>query len=142
MAFLPVVCRMGLLISRVTNSSISILRRVQSYGFRVWPSPSPWAMPFFAIAYGFTHLLEFVVVWKPSYWFAEGDRILTAFASAITAALLPFCLPRIGTMIAHAEFFKGNKHPVLLATKSSGDTSADRNLAFNKALIASSPFAL
>src|SRR6266550_7631413 len=48
------------------------------------------AFGLFILACGCTHLVEVVTVWVPVYVFAAAVKILTALASVITAAVLPF----------------------------------------------------
>jgi PAS domain S-box-containing protein len=42
----------------------------------------------FIVACGFTHAMEIWTIWHPSYWLAGGIKLITAFASVSTAALL------------------------------------------------------
>jgi signal transduction histidine kinase len=56
----------------------------------------------FIIACGFTHFMEIVVLWKPLYWLAGDLKLVTAFASVVTAIALPPLIPQIHTMIRSA----------------------------------------
>jgi signal transduction histidine kinase len=73
----------------------------------------------FILACGFTHFMAVVVLWYPLYWL-EGDvKLITACASAITAAALPVYLPRIRRVILGAASSMENErrlHSVLEST--------------------------
>src|SRR6202161_905127 len=42
----------------------------------------------FIIACGFTHAMEILTIWHPTYWLSGGIKLVTAFASVSTAILL------------------------------------------------------
>src|ERR1700676_1341064 len=44
----------------------------------------------FILACGATHIMEIVTLWFPAYWASTDIKIITATASAMTAASLPF----------------------------------------------------
>ena len=73
----------------------------------------------FILACGFTHFMSVVVLWYPLYWL-EGDvKLITACASAITAAMLPAYLPAIRGVIREAASSSKNErrlHAVLEST--------------------------
>jgi diguanylate cyclase (GGDEF)-like protein/PAS domain S-box-containing protein len=76
----------------------------------------------FILACGFTHFMAVVVLWKPLYWL-EGDmKLITAVASAITAAVLPVYLPRIRGVIQGAAASAENERRFLAAANSSLDS--------------------
>jgi PAS domain-containing protein len=47
-----------------------------------------WAFGVFIVSCGATHFLEVVTIWKPVYWLLAAVKIVTATASAGTAAVL------------------------------------------------------
>jgi PAS domain S-box-containing protein len=47
-----------------------------------------WAFGLFIVSCGAMHLLEIVTVWKPVYWLLAAVKVVTAMASAGTAAVL------------------------------------------------------
>jgi PAS domain S-box-containing protein len=76
----------------------------------------------FIVACGFTHLLDVVVLWQPLYWLAGDVKLLTAFASLLTAVALPFYLPGVKSMLRNAKIAADNEHRFLAATNSSLDS--------------------
>jgi signal transduction histidine kinase len=59
--------------------------------------PFPWiflAFGVFIVACGATHFMEVWTLWHSDYWMAGGVKVLTAFASVVTALLLPPLIPR------------------------------------------------
>ena len=68
--------------------------------------PFSWmflAFGLFIVACGFTHFMEIVVLWKPLYWLPSDVKLVTAFASVITAIALPGLIPRVHAMVASAH---------------------------------------
>lgn len=61
------------------------------------------AFGLFILACGCTHLVEVVTVWVPVYVFAAAVKILTALASVITAAVLPFTVPQTLALVQQAK---------------------------------------
>jgi two-component sensor histidine kinase len=57
----------------------------------------------FILACGCTHLVEVVTVWVPIYVFAAAVKIVTALASVITAAVLPFTVPQTLALVQQAK---------------------------------------
>lgn len=53
------------------------------------------AFGLFIAACGFTHLMEVWTLWIPSYWTAGAVKIVTAFASVVTAIFLFLSVPKI-----------------------------------------------
>ncbi len=49
----------------------------------------------FIVACGFTHFMEIINVWTPTYWLTGLVKIVTAIASLGTAIILPFVFPKI-----------------------------------------------
>ncbi len=49
-----------------------------------------WAFGVFIVSCGATHFMEVITVWKPVYWLSAAVKIVTAAASAGTAAVLLF----------------------------------------------------
>lgn len=47
-----------------------------------------WAFGVFIVSCGVTHFMEVLTVWKPLYWLSAAAKIITAFASIGTAAVL------------------------------------------------------
>src|SRR5262245_46199145 len=48
----------------------------------------------FIVSCGLTHLVELYTLWVPSYWLSGAIKLVTAFASVCTAALLAMLVPR------------------------------------------------
>jgi len=48
----------------------------------------------FIIACGFTHVMEILTIWRPTYWLSGGIKLITALASVSTAILLIMYFPR------------------------------------------------
>ncbi len=68
--------------------------------------PFSWmflAFGLFIVACGFTHFMEIVVLWKPLYWLAGDVKLVTAFASVITAIALPGLIPEVHGMVTAAH---------------------------------------
>ena len=68
--------------------------------------PFSWmflAFGLFIVACGFTHFMEIVVLWKPLYWLAGDIKLVTAFASIVTAIALPGLIPQIHSMVTSAH---------------------------------------
>lgn len=68
--------------------------------------PFSWmflAFGLFIVACGFTHFMEIVVLWKPLYWLAGDVKLVTAFASVVTAVALPGLIPQIHGMVKSAH---------------------------------------
>jgi two-component sensor histidine kinase len=61
------------------------------------------AFGLFIIACGGTHFMEVVTVWIPVYVFSAAVKIFTAMASLTTAAVFPFVVPNILTMVQRAK---------------------------------------
>jgi two-component system cell cycle sensor histidine kinase/response regulator CckA len=54
-----------------------------------------WAFGVFIVSCGATHFMEVVTIWKPVYWLSVAVKIVTATASAGTAAVLLFAADNI-----------------------------------------------
>jgi signal transduction histidine kinase len=68
--------------------------------------PFSWmflAFGLFIVACGFTHFMEIVVLWKPLYWLAGDVKLITAFASIVTAVALPGLIPQVHSMVKAAS---------------------------------------
>lgn len=61
------------------------------------------AFGLFIIACGGTHFMEVVTVWFPIYVVSAAVKIFTAVASITTAAVLPFKVPRVLTLVQQAK---------------------------------------
>jgi two-component sensor histidine kinase len=61
------------------------------------------AFGLFIIACGGTHVMEVVTIWKPVYVFSAAVKIFTALASLMTAAVLPYNVPHILTLVQKAR---------------------------------------
>ena len=57
----------------------------------------------FIIARGVTHFMEVGTIWKPVYVLSAAVKIFTALASLMTAAVLPFNVPLILTLVQRAK---------------------------------------
>ena len=61
------------------------------------------AFGLFIIACGGTHVMEVVTIWKPVYVFSAAVKIFTALASLMTAAVLPYNVPHILSLVQKAK---------------------------------------
>ncbi len=61
------------------------------------------AFGLFIIACGGTHFMEVVTIWKPVYVFSAAVKLFTALVSLMTAAVLPFNVPTILTLVQRAK---------------------------------------
>ncbi len=61
------------------------------------------AFGLFIIACGGTHFMEVVTIWKPVYVFSAAVKIFTALASLMTAAVLPYNVPHILSLVQKAK---------------------------------------
>ncbi|HET7206909.1 MAG TPA: sensor histidine kinase [Terriglobales bacterium] len=61
------------------------------------------AFGLFIIACGGTHFMEVVTIWIPVYVFSAVVKVFTAVASLTTAAVLPFTVPRVLTLVQQAK---------------------------------------
>lgn len=61
------------------------------------------AFGLFIIACGGTHFMEVVTVWLPVYVVSAAVKLFTAVASITTAAVLPFTVPRVLTLVQQAK---------------------------------------
>ena len=75
--------------------------------FKAWQDlPFHWillAFGLFIIACGGTHLMEVLTIWIPVYNLSAAMKIFTAAASVTTAAVLPFVVPRVFTLMEQAK---------------------------------------
>lgn len=74
--------------------------------------PFSWmflAFGLFIVACGFTHFMEIVVLWKPLYWLSGDVKLVTAFASVVTAIALPGLIPQIHNMVTAATVSEERK---------------------------------
>jgi PAS domain S-box-containing protein len=53
----------------------------------------------FIVACGMTHFMEVLTIWKPYYWLSAEVKIVTAFASIVTAVALPGTIPKVAGLI-------------------------------------------
>ena len=61
------------------------------------------AFGLFIVACGGTHFVETLTVWVPVYVFSAAVKIFTALASISTAAILPFTVPRVLSLVKRAK---------------------------------------
>ena len=61
------------------------------------------AFGLFIVFCGGTHFMEVVTIWIPVYVFSAAVKVLTASVSLTTAAVLPFTVPRILTLVQQAK---------------------------------------
>jgi PAS domain S-box-containing protein len=62
-----------------------------------------WAFGVFIVSCGVTHFMEVLTVWKPVYWLSTAAKIVTATASAGTAAVLLFAADDIVDFVRTAR---------------------------------------
>jgi len=62
-----------------------------------------WAFGVFIVSCGATHFMEVLTVWKPVYWLSVAVKIVTAAASAGTAAVLLFAADDIVEFVRTAR---------------------------------------
>jgi diguanylate cyclase (GGDEF)-like protein/PAS domain S-box-containing protein len=87
--------------------------------------PFSWivvAFGLFIVACGLTHLLEIIVLWLPVYWLAGEVKAITAVASAATAIVLPFLVPKIQKLFLESENSRRNERRFLAASNSSKES--------------------
>src|ERR1700676_4734127 len=63
----------------------------------------------FILASGATHIMEVITLWFPVYWLSTAIKLITATVSTITAAALPFVLPRLTATIVKARLADANQ---------------------------------
>src|SRR3954453_13437644 len=56
----------------------------------------------FIVACGFTHFMEVVTLWIPIYTVSVAIKVFTASSSVLTAAVFPFTVPRIRSLLRNA----------------------------------------
>jgi len=61
------------------------------------------AFGLFIIACGGTHFMEVITIWIPVYVLSAAVKVFTVVASLTTAAVLPFTVPRILTLVQQAK---------------------------------------
>lgn len=61
------------------------------------------AFGLFIVACGGTHFMEVVTIWIPVYIFSAAVKVFTALVSVTTAAVFPFTVPRIFTLVQQAK---------------------------------------
>src|SRR5687767_4467849 len=61
------------------------------------------AFGLFIVTCGLTHFVEVWTLWRPVYWLSGGVKVVTAIASAATAAAMPFMIPRVHSTIRDAK---------------------------------------
>jgi len=61
------------------------------------------AFGLFIVACGGTHFIEVLTIWIPAYVFSAAVKLFTASISLTTAAILPFTVPRVLTLIQQAK---------------------------------------
>lgn len=75
--------------------------------FKAWSDlPFHWillAFGLFIIACGGTHFMEVLTIWVPVYILSAAVKLFTALVSVITAAVLPFVVPRVFTLMEQAK---------------------------------------
>lgn len=115
--FLPhLVCYLqkpGLVWTHVTADSLIALAYLSislTLGYLVYRGrrdiPFHWmflAFGLFIVACGGTHLVEVVTIWKPVYVLAAMVKVFTATVSLMTAAVLPFTVPKVLALIQNAK---------------------------------------
>lgn len=82
--------------------------------YRIRDLPFQWiylAFGLFIITCGLTHFLDIWTIWTPIYWADGFVRSVTAIASAVTACVLPFLIPKAislahGSKLAHDRGIK------------------------------------
>ncbi len=89
-------------------SSYAAIAITLAYLVRITRNELPFHWTFlafgtFILACGFTHLMDIVVIWQPIYWLATDVKIVTALSSAVTAAALPFVVPKVRDTLAAAK---------------------------------------
>lgn len=60
----------------------------------------------FIFACGWTHLVEVLNIWVPTYWFAGTLKAITAIASVGTAIMLPLWIPKIRDVVKGAALLE------------------------------------
>lgn len=93
--------------SLIGTAYLSISITLAYVVFKAWHDlPFHWillAFGLFIIACGWTHFMEVLTIWVPVYVLAAVVKVFTAAASITTAAILPFVVPRVFTLIEQAK---------------------------------------
>jgi signal transduction histidine kinase len=61
------------------------------------------AFGLFIVTCGMTHFMEVWTLWRPVYWLSGSVKVVTAVASAATAAVMPFMIPRVHSTVRDAR---------------------------------------
>jgi hypothetical protein len=84
-------------------SYIAISSTLMHLGYRARQDmPSSWifvAFGVFIFSCSITHFMEAWTIWHATYWLSGYIKLLTAAASVATAAVLPFHIPKVLTLI-------------------------------------------
>ncbi len=74
------------------------------------------------VAAALTRIMDIVLVWRPLHWLAGNIELMTALASLVSAALLPFLLPHVKRTLNRAAEAAENQRRFLIVAESSLDS--------------------
>jgi diguanylate cyclase (GGDEF)-like protein len=86
--------------------------------------PFAWifvAFGVFIIACAGTHAMDIIVLWNPFYWLQADIKVVTAVASFLTAASLPFFIPDVSEVLNEARSSQANERRFHAASDSSNE---------------------
>lgn len=86
----------------------------------------------FLVASAIAYALSVVTIWKPFYALSGSIEIIAAIASLMTAALLPFAVPRILTLVSTARASELNHERLRMAMESGKTVGWDWDLQTNR----------
>jgi len=89
----------------------------------------------FLVASAFAYALSVVTIWKPFYALSGSIEMIAAIASLITAALLPFAVPRILTLVTTARASQVNHERLRMAMASGKTVGWDWDLRTDQDLV-------
>ncbi len=81
-----------------------------------------FAFSTFLVACGLKYLMDVILLWRPLYSLAGEIKVITALAAVLTAIVLPFLTPKLGSLIAEARTSRLNEQYLLAASNSSSDS--------------------
>ena len=71
----------------------------------------------FIVACGSTHFMEVLTLWHPTYWLSGALKVVTAFASVTTAAILPFLVPQALALVESAKLSEERRSHLEIANR-------------------------
>ena len=69
----------------------------------------------FIFTCGFTHFMDVITLWTPTYWLAASFKAVTAVASVSTAIIMPPLVPRVLGFVRAARLSEERKQTIIVA---------------------------